>query len=56
MLKALRRGGLQIAAIHSHMATETPRILFVHYFGMGAAADLARGVSQALAAQRAAPH
>lgn len=56
VLKALRRGGLQIAAIHSHMAMETPRVLFVHYLGTGPAADLAHGVSQALAAQRAASH
>ena len=49
VLKALRRGGLRIVAIHSHMAGEQPRILFLHYWGIGAAAELAATVKAALA-------
>ena len=47
-LKALRRNGINIVAIHSHMTHENPRILFFHYWGRGAAKDLARSVKDAL--------
>jgi hypothetical protein len=47
-LKALRRSGINIVAIHQHMTHETPRILFFHYWGRGAAKDLARSVKDAL--------
>jgi hypothetical protein len=49
-LKALRRNGINIVAIHSHMTHETPRILFFHYWGRGAAKDLARSIEDALMA------
>jgi hypothetical protein len=48
VLKALRAGRIQIVAIHSHMTGETPRILFLHYWGRGKAADLAVTVKTAL--------
>jgi hypothetical protein len=47
-LKSLRRNGINIVAIHSHMTHENPRILFFHYWGRGAAKDLARSVKDAL--------
>jgi hypothetical protein len=47
-LKALRRSGINIVAIHSHMTHENPRILFFHYWGRGAAKDLARSIKDAL--------
>ena len=47
-LKALRRSGINIVAIHSHMTHETPRILFFHYWGRGRAQDLARSIKDAL--------
>jgi hypothetical protein len=37
VLKALRAGGINIVAIHSHMAHQQPRILFFHYWGRGSA-------------------
>jgi hypothetical protein len=49
VLQALRGSGINIVAIHHHMTMETPRILFLHYWGRGKAADLARGVKTALA-------
>jgi hypothetical protein len=52
VLKALRRAGIHIVAIHHHMVGETPRMLFLHYWGKGKAADLARGLRSALEAQR----
>ena len=36
-LKAMRVGGINIVAIHSHMTHEQPRILFFHYWGRGPA-------------------
>ena len=37
-----------MVAIHSHMTHETPRILFLHYWGRGKAVDLAAIVKRAL--------
>jgi hypothetical protein len=48
VLKALRGGRINIVAIHSHMTGETPRTLFLHYWGRGAAADLAKTVKSAV--------
>ena len=48
VLKALRAGGINIVAIHSHMTGESPRILFLHYWGRGKAAELAATVRRAL--------
>ncbi len=48
VLKALRGGGINIVAIHHHMSGETPRILFLHYWGRGKAADLASTIRKAL--------
>jgi hypothetical protein len=53
VLKALRKAGINVAAIHNHMTDETPRIVFLHYWGIGPAADLARGLKSALDAQAA---
>lgn len=48
VLKTLRAGGINIVAIHHHMSGETPRILFLHYWGHGKAGDLAGTVKKAL--------
>jgi hypothetical protein len=48
VLKTLRQAGINIVAIHSHMTRENPRILFLHYWGRGAAKDLAHAVKGAL--------
>src|SRR5437763_238294 len=49
-LKAIRVGGINIVAIHSHMTHEQPRILFFHYWGRGAAKKLAEAIQGALLA------
>ena len=54
VLKSLRRDGINIVAIHSHMTGEEPRTLFLHYWGRGTAASLARHLRTALDAQAAA--
>ena len=48
VLKTLRHAGIDIVAIHSHMTGETPRVLFLHYWGIGPAEELARAVRAAL--------
>jgi hypothetical protein len=48
VLAKLRAGGINIVAIHSHMTQESPRILFLHYWGRGKAAELAGTVKRAL--------
>jgi len=48
VLKSLRKGGINIVAIHNHMTHETPRIMFLHYWGRGSAKDLARAVKSTL--------
>jgi len=49
-LKAMRVGGINIVAIHSHMTHEQPRILFFHYWGKGSAKKLAEAIQGALLA------
>ncbi|MBI3554430.1 MAG: DUF1259 domain-containing protein [Elusimicrobia bacterium] len=53
VLKALRKAGILVVAIHSHMAGETPRVLFLHFWGLGTTAELAKGLKSALDAQAA---
>ena len=48
VLKALRSAGINIVAIHQHMSGEQPRILFLHFWGVGRTGDLARGLRAAL--------
>ncbi len=55
VLKALRRAGIHIVAIHSHMTTESPRTVFLHYWGVGPTSDLARALKSALEIQRRSP-
>lgn len=52
VLKALRSAGIDILAIHNHMIEEQPRILFLHFWGIGPAQDLAKGIRAALDTQR----
>lgn len=51
VLKALRKGDIDIVAIHHHMTGESPRILFLHYWGRGKAIALARTLKTALDGQ-----
>lgn len=53
VLKALRGAGINIVAIHNHMTFEQPRMMFLHFWGVGSTADLAKGVKSALDAQAA---
>ncbi|MBA3700684.1 MAG: DUF1259 domain-containing protein [Planctomycetes bacterium] len=54
VLHVLRSGGINIVAIHSHMEDETPKLIYLHYWGIGKAQDLATTLKTALNAQAAA--
>ena len=47
VLKALRAAGIEVVALHHHMTGE-PTVYFLHYWGKGAADQLARGVRSAV--------
>jgi hypothetical protein len=51
VLRALRAAKIHVVALHNHMIGETPAYFFVHFWGKGSAADLARGFRAALDAQ-----
>jgi len=44
VLKSLLKDKINIVAIHQHMTHEEPRMMFFHYWGRGAAKDLAQAV------------
>ena len=48
VLKALRRANIQVVAIHQHMTGEVPRMMFLHYWGIGRVVELAHGLRSAL--------
>ena len=52
VLKALRGANINIVAIHQHMTGEEPRVMFLHFWGVGRTEDLAKGIKAALDRQR----
>lgn len=42
VIALLRKAGFEVCALHSHMLTEQPRILFMHYLGHGKSQELAK--------------
>jgi hypothetical protein len=52
VLKKLRAAKINVVAIHNHMTNEAPRIVFLHYWGIGPAAELAKGLRTALDSQK----
>jgi hypothetical protein len=48
VLKALRRNDLNVVAIHHHMTSARPMIIFLHYWGVGSAENLGKGFKAAL--------
>jgi hypothetical protein len=45
----LRAEGLDVTGIHNHLLGESPRVMYVHFFGRGPAARLASSIKAALA-------
>jgi hypothetical protein len=52
VLKVLRGAGINIVAIHNHMTGESPRTVFLHYWGVGPTRALAQKLKAALESQR----
>src|SRR5262244_3087821 len=48
VIHALRAGGIEVTAIHSHMLSEQPRLLFMHFWANDDAIKLAKGLRAAL--------
>ncbi len=48
VVKALRTNGIEVTAIHSHMLSERPRLIFLHFWANDDALKLARGLRAAL--------
>jgi hypothetical protein len=48
VIKALRSNGIEVTAIHSHMLTEQPRLIFMHFWANDDALKLAKGLRAAL--------
>ncbi len=47
VIRELRKGGINLCAVHNHMLDESPRIFFLHYWGTGPAEQLAKTVRSA---------
>ncbi len=54
-IRALRRGHITLVELHNHMLDEHPRIFFLHYWAVGDAVELARGLRPALDQTRLVP-
>jgi hypothetical protein len=48
VIKALVENNIEVVAVHNHMVHERPRVFFLHYWGVGNAAQLAKGLRAAL--------
>jgi len=48
VIKALVENGIEVVAVHNHMVHESPKIFFLHYWGVGKVDDLAKGFRAAL--------
>lgn len=54
IIGALRRNAVEVVAVHNHMFFEEPRIIFLHYWGVGRAAELGEAFRGALEVQKSA--
>lgn len=48
ILRVLRKGNINVVAIHNHMTMESPRTIFLHFWGIGKAEELAKTIKEAL--------
>lgn len=46
--KALTESGIAVTAVHSHMLHESPRLFFLHFWGVAEPEKIARGLKSAL--------
>lgn len=48
VIRELRSHGLAVTALHSHMLRETPRLFFMHFWGVGSPEKIGAGLKAAL--------
>ncbi len=48
VIKELQKGNLDITALHNHMMDEQPRIMFVHFHGLGDMEEQANTIEKAI--------
>lgn len=48
VIRVLRTHNLEVVALHNHMLEDDPHMIFLHYYGRGPAASLAKGFRAAL--------
>jgi len=48
VMRALRSGGIEVTALHSHMLGEQPTIFFMHFWAVGSSSKLATALRGAL--------
>jgi hypothetical protein len=52
VMAKLRSAGFEITAVHNHLMEEIPKVLYLHYMGHGAAAQLATALRAALSVSK----
>lgn len=52
VIRALQAGGLEVLAIHNHLAGESPQLIYLHFGGHGAPETLAKALRLALEATK----
>jgi hypothetical protein len=55
VVDALTGGGIQVTALHTHSVADDPHLYYLHFFGEGDPASLARTLRQALDRTNTAP-
>jgi len=49
VMAELQSGGIEITALHNHLLSESPRVMYMHIHGMGNAANLGKAIHSAIA-------
>jgi hypothetical protein len=49
VMRELESHGIRVTAVHSHMLRDSPRLFFMHFWGVGAPRTISEGIQAALA-------
>jgi hypothetical protein len=49
VIRELQAHGIRVTALHSHMLRESPRLFFLHFWGVDTPEKIAEGIKAALA-------
>lgn len=55
VIRALRRGGVDIVELHNHTLDDQPRMFYMHFWAVGDAVELARTLHEGVAASNVKP-